>query len=213
MIVYKIKNLSNPKIKEKHDNNNKEIYSKIMKFMEHNNLTADDFFVGGSSCYSYMDYLILHHVRDIDVFLLKDIEVEKTEGIDVIVNKAIKGYTPELIQKNGINFLSPWHAITKCATKALLYQKKQSILYFQILLDYIGMTAEDFYNQFMLEVEQHVFPFTDKDALNIVKNNMFLLKYWELKPVQIPSFLSAIVIDNNNDKPQRVVAQGKIPNN
>lgn len=202
MKVCRFKDLEAKNLGEKHSKNNKEIFEKITKFMEHNNLSPEDFFIGGSSCCSYMNYFIIHEVRDVDIFLRKDIKVEKTEGIDVIVYKAIEGYTPELIQKDGLYFLSPYHAATKTAVKALLYQKKQSILYFKLLLDYMGITVEEFQEQFEKEVEQHVFPFTDKNALEIVKSNMHKLQRWGKAPDVLPAFLQENI--------KKGIMQGKI---
>lgn len=211
MIVRKFADLSTAGLEEKHNNNNQEIFEKITNFVKHNNLSPEDFFIAGSSCCSYMNYLILDRVRDIDVFLTKDIQVEKTEGIDIISNQVIQNYVPELVEKDGFYFLTPWHVTAKCAVKALLRRKKQSVIYFRFLLDYMNMTIEEFQERFEQEVEQHVFPYSDKDALEIVKNNMHLLQNWGKPFTVLPDFLSAIPVSLEENTTQKIVYSGQIP--
>lgn len=202
MIAYNFKFLKTRNLEEKHNKNNKEIFEKIKNFMVHNNLNPEDFYVGGSSCCSYMNYFILNEVRDVDIFLMKAIDVEKTEGIDIIVSRAITGYKPELVEKDGIYFLSPMDLTIDCAVKAILRRKKQSTIYFKLLLNYMDITVEEFQKHFEKEFEQHVFNFKNKDAaIEAIRNNMYLLQEWG-KVTKMPSFIEESI--------KRGIMHGKI---
>lgn len=215
MIVRRYTDLQQKNLEEIHNKNNQEILEKITNFMNHNNLSAEDFFIGGSSCCSYMNYFILSKVQDVDIFMLKDIEVEKTDGIDVIINQAITGYEPELVEKDGFYFISAWHALMAFAVKALLKKQKHSILYFKVLLHYyFDMTIEEFQEHFEQEWEQHVFQFRFKeDALNIVTNSMPLLQEWGKAPKSLPDYFSATPITLSEEETTKriTIVSGAIP--
>lgn len=184
MRVYIYEKLAERGLEELHAKNNQEIYKKIINFMEHNNLTTEDFFVGGSAGSSYMNYFVVQDVHDIDIFLMKDnLNPERTEGIDIIPYKAIENYIPDIVKKDGLYFASRKQAMVCVAIKALLYERKRSIHYFTRLFLDSGMSAEEFQTYFKSCFETHVFR---PENIEIVKNKMNLLQKWCVPSSQIP---------------------------
>lgn len=137
-------------IQELHKRNNATIKHIIQTFQEENNLNSKDFVVIGSSCASYMNYLILKTVRDVDIHVFDRQKRErciKTHGVDLIKHMLLPSeYKNRLVEKDGYYFLSKEDFLVNACSAGLLKTKGKDILYSRIILLELEMSGSEFYN-------------------------------------------------------------------
>lgn len=136
--------LNNSELEELHNKNNKFIITIIEKFRQENNLAKTDFVIGGSSCASYMNYLILKRVNDVDIFLINpNIQRKKTSYIDILrICFAADGWQNRVIEKDGYLFLAPEDFLLQECAGALIKGKLRNIEYVGRMLKYLNLSSE-----------------------------------------------------------------------
>ena len=128
-----------------HNNNNEEILFLLDKFKEVNNLSSEDFIVAGAAAASYMDYLVLKYIKDIDIILLTDKEIEKTTGIDILFN-IIRPEVFNITWKDGYQFISQEDFLYTSTIAAVLKNKRQNVIYTRLTCVDLGWSVDDLYN-------------------------------------------------------------------
>lgn len=156
--AYSMSYNTTPEIQIHHDNNNQIIKSYLEEFMKVNNLGKHDFIIVGSSCASYMDYLILNRVRDIDVLPINNIDISsliKTKNIDVLSRvDLINEQAENCIEKDGFLFSSKMDILVSSSISILLKQKRRSFSYVRILLDDLNIKSNDFIELLTAQIEK-----------------------------------------------------------
>lgn len=137
-------------ILEKHKRHKIIIKKYIEEFKNTNNLNNKDFVIIGSSCASYMDYIILRNVRDIDIYLLDKDLYEKcliTKRVDLIQHILLPSdFTDRLVEKDGYYFLSEKDFLMNVCCGGLYKLKSKDILYTKTMLAKLNISCDDIYN-------------------------------------------------------------------
>lgn len=142
----------NDEICKIHNNNNIVIKNIIDNFKTANinNLTNEDFVIIGSSCASYMDYITLKNVRDVDIHLLDESKRNKkvlTRKIDFLPYILLPSdYKDRLVKKDGYYFLSKEDFLISACAAGLLKQKSRDILYSAIMLSELNMSVGELHD-------------------------------------------------------------------
>lgn len=131
-----------------HNKNNEIIKQFIDKFRITNGLNTNDFLIVGSSCASYMSYFMLNEVRDVDIFMLNNINCEtlvKTDNIDILSRINIPdGYMNRIVEKDGYLFLSKEDLLISMSLSVLLKMKRRNMSYVRLLLIDLDMNVDEF---------------------------------------------------------------------
>lgn len=166
------------KYSELHNRNNRIILRKVKEFQIVNNLSTKDFIIGGSSCASFMDYFILKHVNDVDIFTDIDAEnITKTSSID-IVDKCFgpQGYKDRAIKKDEFYFLAPEDLLAHECAAALVKFKVNNIEYIGQLLRYLNLTVDEYIPVFTEIINAS--NYFSEERKNLILRRIYLLRKW-----------------------------------
>lgn len=134
---------------ELHDCHNERILNLLNEFKTVNHLKAEDFYVTGSSCASYMNYIITEKERDVDIILNNE-NISKSNliaipGIDIISKDFInKENRHEYIFKDGYYFCSAEDVLVHVSMKAYVTLQENPKDFVSLLLDYLNLTVKEY---------------------------------------------------------------------
>ena len=143
-LVYKY-DINDVELMETHSSNNRKILEYLTEFKEANNLTSQDFIVGGSCAGSYLDCMTLKCVRDIDIIPIDaDKELVKTSKIDIIQYPYYTtGFEERAIYKDGFYFCSFEDLLIQEATASIVRRKIKHIDYTGNLIRFHNISPEE----------------------------------------------------------------------
>lgn len=129
-----------------HEDNNKTITELLNTFVEANEISKSDFIVVGSACASYMDYIILNKVRDVDIYIPdKSLTVNKTDRIDIINLFAGRDcFMENIVEKDGFLFVDKKDLLLSMTVSYIYKYKRSDASYIRLLLADLDMTISDY---------------------------------------------------------------------
>ena len=197
-MAYSKEYLVRPQIAEHHKANNSVIEEALQLFMETNNLSSTDFIVVGSSGASYMDYLVLREVKDVDIVMLTDREVQKTDMIDILY-KIIRPTVFDIKIKNGYQFISKEDFLITSTISAILKFKSSNIYYTKLMCVDLGLSTGDLKRLMFERIPrlQSDIPVQFVDKVFIERMLAYDMLFSDESIIEMRRYLSTMSTENN----------------
>ena len=196
-----------------HDCHNQRILHLLNDFQTINHLKAEDFYITGSSCASYMNYIITKEERNVDIILnnknINKVNLIIISGINIISQDFInQNQRHKYIFKDGYCFCSAEDLLVHTTMRAYVTLKENSIELTSLLLDYMNLTVSEYLPMFC-DIANNSKILSDEHKIKL-QQRLYLIHKWHNPLVSIEyrampksyfkkNNIAQANVENNND--------------